>query len=72
MRAVDLELLRHGVPSSFQLKPLHVAPVAELALRVAPDDVVVEDARHPELDLGWRALLAYRRHCMRDKGQSDA
>jgi pyridoxine 5'-phosphate synthase PdxJ len=52
IRTVDLELLRRRMPSGLRLEAFHVAPVTELALRVTPDDIVIEDARHPELNLG--------------------
>lgn len=68
--AVDVELLGHGVPPGHRLDALDIAPVTELALGIASYDVVIEDAWHPIFVLGGRALLAYRRHCIRDKGQS--
>jgi hypothetical protein len=59
--AVDLKFLPDRVPLGRRFQPTDVASMAKLGLRVAPDDVVVENPGHPVSLLLFGRLLAYRR-----------
>lgn len=47
IRAMYLKFLFGRIPLGDRLEASNIAPMAELRLRVAANDVVVEDFRHP-------------------------
>lgn len=63
---VYLELLPDRIPHfAVCFQAPHVAAMAEFSLRVASNDVAMEDPRHPVLLLLLGTLLAYRPDCKR-------
>ena len=57
-RAVNLEALRAGIPRRCSFQTSYIAPMTELSLGIAANDIVVEDFRQPECLLFLRSLLA--------------
>ena len=60
---MKLEFVRRRVPRCSRLEAFDVAAVAQLALGIAPDDVVTQRLGHPKFVLCGRALLADRCRC---------
>jgi hypothetical protein len=56
---VYLEFLFYWVPKGHSFQPSDVAAMAKLSLRIAPNDVVVDNPGHPVVLLFLGALLAY-------------
>ena len=60
---MELKFVRRRVPRCSRHEAFDVAAVAQLALSIAPDDIVTQRLGHPKFVLCGRALLADRRRC---------
>lgn len=47
VRAVDLKFFLDGVPCCMRFESTHIAAMTQLSLRVAANNVIVQNARHP-------------------------
>lgn len=55
---MNLESLRAGIPRRCSFKTSYIAPMTELSLGIAANNIVVEDFRQPVCLLFFRSLLA--------------